>query len=198
MARSASQNLAEVADMLEAWPFTDSLWSGAGVVPFGEDVLHSPTQLVEAFTDELKTIADYMIEVMHEREGVGLAANQIGLPLRMFVHNMPRVAPQVIVNPRVIESSGTWEYSEGCLSMTVDGTHAPLVRPKFLVVECLDIKGQPLRIEADEWLSRVFQHEIDHLDGVVYAERLVGDHRKRVFKLMTGAGTPVDRLNDLT
>lgn len=197
MRRSVSQELAEIADLLGAWPHSDAGWAGAGVVPFGEEVLHSPTRDVETFNDHLKTIADYMVEVMHEREGVGLAANQIGLPLRMFVHNMPRVAPPVIVNPRIIETSGTWEYSEGCLSMTVDGTHAPLVRPKHLVVECVDVKGRPLRIEADEWLSRVFQHEIDHLDGVVYAERLVGDHRSRVFKLMTNAGTPVDQLADL-
>jgi len=198
MRRSSGPSLSEVAELLEAWSFAESRWSGAGVVPFGEAVLHSPTQPVESFDEGLKTIADYMIEVMHEREGVGLAANQIGLPIRMFVHNMPRVAPQVIVNPQIIESSGTWEYSEGCLSMTVEGTHAPLKRPKHLVVECVDIKGRPLRIEADEWLSRVFQHEIDHLDGVVYAERLRGDHRTRVFNLMKSAGAPTELLDDLT
>lgn len=196
--RSASADLGEIAELLGAQPYEETEWSGAGVVPFGDDVLHTATHLVDTFGDELKTIADYMIEVMHEREGVGLAANQIGLPLRMFVHNMPRVAPQVIVNPKVIETSGTWEYSEGCLSMTIEGTHAPLVRAKQLVVECLDIQGRPLRIEADEWLSRVFQHEIDHLDGVVYAERLEGQHRERVFKLMKSSGTPTDRLDDLT
>lgn len=195
--RSASQELAEIADLLGAWSFTESSWAGPGVVPFGEDVLHSPTQPVETFNDDLKTITDYMIEIMHEREGVGLAANQIGLPLRMFVHNMPRVAPPVIVNPRIVETSGSWQYSEGCLSMTIEGTHAPLKRPKYLVVECVDLQGRPLRIEADEWLSRVFQHEIDHLDGVVYAERLVGAHRSRVFKLMKAAGTPTERLGDL-
>ena len=193
-----SEELAEVATLISAWPFVASGWAGAGVVPFGEDVLHSPTQPVTSFTEDLTTIADYMIEVMHEREGVGLAANQIGLPLRMFVHDMPRVAPPVIVNPRIIESSGTWEHSEGCLSMTIDGTHAPLKRPKQLVVECLDLKGRPLRIEADEFLSRVFQHEIDHLDGVVYAERLTGAHRDRAFKLMRLAGVPLDKLDDLT
>jgi len=196
--RSSSSDLSEVAALLGAWPHTEAPWAGAGVVPFGENVLHSPTQQVEAFTDDLTTVSDYMIEVMHEREGVGLAANQIGLPLRMFVHNMPRVAPPVIVNPRIIDTSGTWEYSEGCLSMTIDGTHAPLVRPKHLVVECVDLRGRPMRIEADEWLSRVFQHEIDHLDGVVYAERLVSTHRSRVFKLMNAAGTPTDLLDDLT
>ncbi len=193
-----SEELAEVATLISAWPFVATGWAGAGVVPFGENVLHSPAQPVTSFTDDLATIADYMIEVMHERDGVGLAANQIGLPLRMFVHNMPRVAPPVIVNPRIIESSGTWEDSEGCLSMTIDGTHASLKRPKQLVVECLDVKGRPLRIEADEFLSRVFQHEIDHLDGVVYAERLTGANRDRVFKLMRLAGVPLDKLDDLT
>lgn len=196
--RSSGPELSEVAELLGAWSYTESAWAGAGIVPFGEAVLHSPTQPVTSFGDDLETIADYMIEVMHEREGVGLAANQIGLPLRMFVHNMPRVAPQVIVNPTIIETAGTWNYSEGCLSMTIEGTHAPLKRPKHLVIECLDLKGRPLRIEADEWLSRVFQHEIDHLDGVVYAERLQGDHRTRVFKLMTSGGAPTEHLADLT
>lgn len=196
--RSSSKDLGEVADLLGAWPFADTPWAGAGVVPFGEDVLHSPTQIVESFSDTLATIADYMVEVMHERDGIGLAANQIGLPLRMFVHNMERVAPPVIVNPVVIDSSGTWEYSEGCLSMTIDGTHAPLERPKRLTVECVDLQGRPMTIEADELLARVFQHEIDHLDGVVYAERLVGDHRQRVFKLMQAGGTPTTQLADLS
>lgn len=193
-----SEDLAEIAQLLGAWPFEPTEWAGAGVVPFGEPVLHTPTTDVTDVTDDLRTIADYMIEVMHERDGIGLAANQVGLSMRMFVHNLPRVAPAVIVNPRVIDMSGTWEYSEGCLSMTVEGTHAPLKRPKRLTVECLDIKGQPLRIEADELLARVFQHEIDHLDGNVYAERLTGAHRNRVFKLMSAAGTPTDALADLT
>lgn len=192
-----SKDLAEIAGLIEAWPFTTSAWSGKGVVPFGENVLHSPTQPIDSITDELTSVADYMIELMHEREGVGLAANQIGLPLRMFVHNMPRVAPAVIVNPRVVESSGTWEYSEGCLSMTIDGTHAPLKRPQRITVECIDIKGRPLRIEADEWLARVFQHEIDHLDGVVYAERLAGAHRERVFRLMRSAGVSTEDFGTL-
>lgn len=193
-----SEDLAEVATLIEAWPFDNSTWAGAGVVPFGEGVLHSATQPVTSFDAELATIAEYMIEVMHERDGIGLAANQIGLPLQMFVHDMPRSAPAVIVNPEIISSSGSWEYSEGCLSMTIDGTHAPLKRPKRLVVECFDIKGRPLRVEADELLSRVFQHEIDHLDGTVYAERLTGPHRKRVFNLMQSGGLPLDTLRDLT
>ena len=161
-------------------------------------MLHTPTEVVAEVTEELVTIADYMIEVMHERDGIGLAANQIGLRHRMFVHNLPRVAPAVIINPTIIESSGSWEYSEGCLSMTVEGTHAPLKRPQRITIECLDVKGRPLRIEADELLARVFQHEIDHLDGTVYAERLDGDHRSRVFALMERAGTPTKSLADLS
>lgn len=192
-----SKDLAAIADLISAWPFSTPTWSGRGVVPFGEDVLHAPTQPIDSVSDELAGIADYMIEVMHEREGVGLAANQIGLPLRMFVHNMPRVAPAVIVNPRIVESSGMWEYSEGCLSMTIDGTHAPLSRPQRITVECIDIKGRPLRIEADEWLARVFQHEIDHLNGVVYVERLTGSHRERVFRLMRSAGVSTEHFDDL-
>lgn len=191
-----SDDLTEVASLLGAWPFEPSPWAGAGVVPFGTEVLHTPTQPIENVTDDLATIADYMIEVMHERDGIGLAANQVGLPIRMFVHNVTRAAPQVIVNPRILGSVGTWDFSEGCLSMTVDGTHAPLRRPRRIVVECQDLSGTPLRIDADEMLARVFQHEIDHLDGVVYAERLDGDHRQRVFRLMADAGLDTTVLTD--
>ena len=191
-----SESISEVARLLQAWPFEPSNWAGEGVVPFGEDVLHTPTVEVDAVTDEIRVIADYMIAVMHERDGIGLAANQIGLPLRMFVHNMPRVAPPVIINPVIVERSGTWTYHEGCLSMTIDGTHAPLDRPKQLVIDCLDGRGRQVRIDADELLARVFQHEIDHLDGILYAERLSAPHRRRVFQLMERHGVPVGRLED--
>lgn len=165
-------------------PYEASEWAGAGVTPFGEEVLHQPTLPLKGIDGVVEDVARYMVEVMHARRGIGLAANQVGLPWRMFVHNLPRVAPQVIINPTIIDVDGTWEYSEACLSMTIEGTRTTMLRPKRLRIDALDLSGAQLRITADEVLARVFQHEIDHLDGLVYVQRLDGEARRRVYEIL--------------
>ena len=175
-------------------PRVDSKWSGAGVSPFGDDVLHSPTIPIEEVDDAAREVASYMVEVMAARHGIGLAANQVGLPWRMFVHNMPRVAPQVIINPTLVDVDDHWTYVEGCLSLTIEGTHEILRRPKRIVVKALDISGREVRIAADELLARVFQHEIDHLDGIVYVQRLIGKPRETVYGLMAEHGVHLTKL----
>lgn len=169
-------------------PYIASRWAGAGIVPFGDEVLHQATQPLEIISDDVIAIAGYMIEVMHARHGIGLAANQVGLPLRMFVHNLPKVAPQVIINPVVTDLADEWSYTEGCLSMTLEGTRGRAMRPRRVLVEALDISGAELRISADELLARVFLHEIDHLDGLVFAQRLAGVERDRVYSAMARGG----------
>lgn len=173
---------------LGVYPYVASEWAGAGIVPFGDEVLHQATRQVETISDEVRAIAGYMLEVMSARHGIGLAANQVGLDLRMFVHNLPKVAPQVIVNPRVVDLADEWSYTEGCLSMTLEGTRGSARRPRRVVVEALDINGAELRIAADELLARVFLHEIDHLDGLVFVQRLAGVERERVYRAMADGG----------
>ncbi len=174
--------------------YEDSRWSGAGVTPFGDVGLHSPTVAVDGIDDQVREVADYMVSVMQARHGIGLAANQVGLPWRMFVHNLPKVAPQVIINPLIVDLDESWVYSEACLSLTVEESRSEVIRPKRIVVEAVDIDGAEVRIAADEVLARVFQHEIDHLDGIVYVQRLIGDVQRRVYTLMEDAGIDTARL----
>ncbi|MGH1502323.1 MAG: peptide deformylase [Acidimicrobiales bacterium] len=193
-----SAELAALAEHFGAQPYRASPWAGHGVTPFGADVLHTPTRAVSEFDDRLRDLGDYMIEVMHERDGIGLAANQIGLDLRLFVHGLPRVVDPVIVNPRITAvHDDTWTYEEGCLSLKLDGTYRTVVRPKRIRVEAQRLDGSAITIEADELLSRVFQHEIDHLDGHVFAQRVTGDGRSTLYQLMESAGVPTERLPEL-
>jgi peptide deformylase len=174
--------------------YVASPWSGPGVTPFGNACLHSPTESVEQIDSSVELVASYMIEIMHERRGIGLAANQIGLSWRMFVHNLPTVAPQVVINPQIIDVDDVWSYSEGCLSLTIEGSRAAVRRPKRVLIEAVDLSGATMRIAADELLARVFQHEIDHLDGIVYVQRLEGQSRSHVYDLMSANGVDTSLL----
>lgn len=180
------------AAALDVWPFTESSWAGAGVVPFGEEILHRETVPVTQFDQYLSRLSAYMLDVMIARGGVGLAANQVGSSLRVFVHLHRKVAPQVVVNPRVVASSGSWPYREGCLSLKLSEAHSDLPRPQFLTVDAQTLDGESFRIECDEDVARVFQHEIDHLDGLVYVQRLRGRERRRVYAIMRANGVPVE------
>ncbi len=193
-----SAELAALAEHLGAQAYRPSPWAGHGVTPFGADVLHAPTRPVTVFDEALRDLGDYMIEVMHERDGIGLAGNQIGLDLRIFVHDLPRVVDPVIVNPRITAVyDETWTYEEGCLSLKLDGTYRTVVRPKRIRVEAQRIDGSPITIEADELLSRVFQHEIDHLDGNVFAQRVTGPDRTTLYELMDAAGVPTELIPEI-
>jgi len=136
-------------------------------------------------------LAEHMIAVMKARNGIGLAANQVGVSVRVFVHALSNAAPEVLIDPVVLHSDGTWAYSEGCLSVQIPGSRSPLVRPKVVRVRATVLDGSVVEIEADELLSRVFQHEIDHLDGIEYVQRLTGCERDRVYKVMRDAGVDV-------
>jgi peptide deformylase len=112
----------------------------------------------------LRKLADDMLETMYDAPGVGLAANQIGVQKRMFVFDInDGSGPGVIVNPVLSNHRGEWEYTEGCLS--VPDLHWPIVRFKEVRVDGLDLDRNPVSIEGDELMSRMLQHEVDHLDG---------------------------------
>lgn len=122
-----------------------------------------------------------MVQTMYDAPGVGLAANQIGVDKRLFVYDVGD-GPLSIVNPVITEARGEWDYEEGCLS--VPGLHWNIVRPKEVHLTGYDLDGRELSIEADELLARVFQHELDHLDGVLLVERLDADTRKQAMKTL--------------
>jgi peptide deformylase len=148
---------------------------------FGDPVLRTPAAEVTEIDADLVRLADDMLETMYEAPGVGLAAPQIGVQKRMFVYDVGD-GPFVVVNPRIVERSGEWTYEEGCLS--VPGLSWPIVRAAHVHLTGWDLDGRELSIEADELLARMFQHETDHLDGVLLLERLDKGQRKQAMRTL--------------
>jgi peptide deformylase len=142
---------------------------------YGDPVLRQATKEIEEIDARVAKLAEDMIETMHAAPGVGLAANQVGVQRRLFVYDIGAGA-KVIVNPRIVESSGEWTFEEGCLS--VPGLSWEIVRPNAVHLVGMDLDGNELSIEASEYEGRVFQHEVDHLDGTLLVERLDADQRR--------------------
>ena len=142
---------------------------------YGDPVLRQPAKEIDQIDGAVAKLAEDMIETMHAAPGVGLAANQVGVQRRLFVYDVGE-GPVAVVNPRILESSGEWTYQEGCLS--VPGLSWPIVRPGSIHLAGYDLDGQEISIEADELEARVFQHEMDHLDGILVVERLDEDQRR--------------------
>jgi peptide deformylase len=148
---------------------------------YGDPVLRQPTKEIEEIDASVAKLAEDMLETMYATgHGVGLAANQVGVQRRLFVYDIGG-GPVVVVNPRIVETSGEWEYEEGCLS--VPGLSWPIVRAGSVHLVGYGLDGQELSIEADELEGRVLQHEVDHLDGIVLVERL-DDERRREAKAL--------------
>ena len=148
---------------------------------YGDPVLKQPTKDVEEIDGRLARLVGDMIETMREAPGVGLAANQVGVQRRLFVYDIGD-GPQVVINPRITETSGEWTFEEGCLS--VPGLSWTIVRPNRVHLSGLDLDGKELSIEAEEYQARVFQHEVDHLDGTLLIERLDEDQRREALKVL--------------
>ncbi|MHB1509901.1 MAG: peptide deformylase [Acidimicrobiales bacterium] len=148
---------------------------------FGDPVLRQRAREVENLDGRVARLAQDMIETMHAAPGVGLAATQVGIERRLFVYDVGD-GPQTIVNPVVSEARGEWDFEEGCLS--VPGLHWNIVRPKEVHLTGFDLDGKEISIDADEYLARVFQHEIDHLDGVLLLEHLEPAERKDAMKIL--------------
>lgn len=163
---------------------------------YGDPVLHARAQEVTEFNDELRTLVQDMFETMDLAPGVGLAAPQIGVGLRLFVYSYPdeNENPRrgVVINPTLIHSPispghGDEEHdSEGCLSFP--GERFPLRRGSKVVIEGVDLDQNPVRLEAEGWFARIFQHEFDHLNGIIYVDKLPFDVRKAAFAKMTELG----------
>jgi peptide deformylase len=163
------------------------------ILKYGDQVLHVPARAVEAITADINRFIEDMIETMYAAPGIGLAAPQVGMPLRIFVvdlslgHNPEELI--VAVNPEFIERDGMQLEEEGCLS--VPGFNATVVRPQRAVMRGLDRAGTPFQREATGLLARAFQHEMDHLDGTLFVDRLRGIKRDlivRKIRKLTRAG----------
>jgi peptide deformylase len=148
---------------------------------YGDPVLRQVTSDVQNIDESIIRLVEDMIETMHEAPGVGLAASQVGVQKRIFVYDIGEGA-SVVLNGRITESSGEFTYEEGCLS--VPGLYWPITRPNHVLLEGLDLEGNGIQIEGSELLGRVFQHEIDHLDGVLLIERLDPAQYKQAMKTL--------------
>lgn len=150
---------------------------------YGDPVLKQVTKDVDEVDGTVAKLVDDMFEAMYAAPGVGLAANQVGVQRRLFVYDVGD-GPRAIINPRIVESAGEWTFEEGCLS--VPGLSWEIVRPKQVHLLGLSIEGEEVSIEADEYEARVFQHEVDHLDGTLLLERLNDDQRRDALKVLRG------------
>jgi peptide deformylase len=160
----------------------------------GDPVLRQRAAEVTTIDGRLAKLADDMIVTMYEAPGVGLAAPQVGVEKRLFVYDIGE-GPRTLINPAITESDGEWAFDEGCLS--VPGLSWEIVRPKQVLLTGIDLDGNDVAIEADEILARCFQHEIDHLDGVLLLERLDGDTRKAALKTIRELGIGPSALADV-
>lgn len=148
---------------------------------FGDPVLRKVADEVTDVDGKLVKLVDDMLETMYAEPGIGLAAPQVGVQRRLFVYDIGD-GPETLINPIISESSGEWVYEEGCLS--VPGLFWEIVRPKEIHITGYDLDGNEVSLEADELLSRLFQHELDHLDGVMLIDHLDTDTRKAALKLL--------------
>jgi len=148
---------------------------------YGDPVLTQRANEVEEIDGRLARLVEDMVDTMYEAPGTGLAANQVGVQRRVFVYDVGD-GPRTVINPRIVETSGEWTYEEGCLS--VPGLSWPIVRPDRVHLVGLDLDGNECSIEADTLEGRVFQHELDHLDGILLVERLDEDQRKEARRLL--------------
>ncbi|GHE13565.1 peptide deformylase [Klenkia taihuensis] len=150
----------------------------------GDPVLRTPCDPVRAFDASLAALVRDLEETVDHPGRAGLAANQIGVSLRVFSYNVDdRIGH--LVNPVIVErSEETQDGDEGCLS--VPGLYAPTVRAMWCAAEGFDVHGEPLRLEGEGLMARCLQHEVDHLDGTVFLDRLTGDARKAALRALRG------------
>ena len=155
---------------------------------WGDPVMHAPCRPVDTFDDELASLVADMVATMYAADGVGLAANQVGLDLRLFVFDCTDDEEVrhcgVVCNPQIVVPEGRDrvldESDEGCLSLP--GAFAPLARPEFASVTGFDEQGRPVEYSGSGVVARCLQHETDHVNGVVFGDRLSGRIRKKLYK----------------
>lgn len=139
----------------------------------GDDILNKTCKEITEMTPRLRDLIEDMIDTMYEANGVGLAAPQVGVLKRVVVIDTTGEGPYVFINPRIVESSGEQTGQEGCLS--VPGKSGEVTRPNYVKAVALDIDMKPFEVEATELFARAICHELDHLDGHLYVEKVTGE-----------------------
>ncbi|MHB2152896.1 peptide deformylase [Caldithrix abyssi] len=140
----------------------------------GDPVLRKVAEPITEFDDKLKNFAEDLIDVMHVEDGIGLAAPQIGISRQIIAVDASELVenefPRVFVNPQILEASGEWVVEEGCLS--IPGVREEVTRPETILLKFQDVEGESFTQEFSGWLSRILQHEIDHLNGILFVDRI--------------------------
>ena len=143
---------------------------------FGDPVLKTQAAAVGEIDGKVARLVDDMFDTLYKSEsGLALAAPQIGVQKQIVVWDVDD-EPMALINPQVVESSGEWVFDEGCLS--IPGLYVEMLRPNQVLVRGFTVDGDEIEIEADELMGRMFQHEIDHLNGVLMFDRMEADQRK--------------------
>ena len=159
---------------------------------YPDDILRKKAVPVKKIGKEEKALAYDMIETMRCSQGVGLAAPQVGIGKRIIVvedvdNNR---SPLVLINPVIVRKKGRSRFCEGCLS--VPGMTSDVVRPEFISMEAVTLEGKDIKIDAKGLLARIIQHEIDHLDGVLFIDRIGFLKRKRIMKKISSSKVCVE------
>ena len=139
----------------------------------GDPILEKVCKEVKEVTPRTQELIDDMLETMYDANGVGLAAPQVGILKRIVVIDVTGEDPIVLINPRILETSGEQTGGEGCLSLP--GESGTVTRPNYVKVRAYDRNMKPFEMEGTELLARAFCHEIDHLDGHMYVEKVEGE-----------------------
>jgi peptide deformylase len=154
------------------------------ILKYGDQILHEVAKPVDSISSDVSSVIADMIDTMYAAPGIGLAAPQIGVPLRIFVVDISLGRDPngliVMVNPEFVSREGMQLEEEGCLS--VPGFNATVVRPERAIVKGLDRTGAEQQREGDGLLARAFQHEMDHLDGMLFVDRLRGIKRDLIVR----------------
>lgn len=165
---------------------------------FGDPVLASQAAAVTDIDGKVVRIVEEMFDTLYDSDsGIGLAAPQVGIQRQIFVWDMDD-EPMVILNPTIAESDGEWVYDEGCLS--IPGLYVEMTRPKTVLMKGIDMNGNEISLEADELEARLFQHELDHLNGVLMFDRMQPEQRKQAiaeYKKLSEQASPVGEIKRL-
>jgi peptide deformylase len=158
------------------------------LITYPHPTLRHRSKPIMRVDSQLKELIDEMFEIMYEFRGVGLAANQVNLPIRMFIANPSgdqEEGPELVfINPVINKAKGSAEAEEGCLSLP--GVNAQVKRNKSLQINAYDMQGAEINAEVDGFLARIIQHEIDHLDGVLFIDRLTDELRRPIADQIAG------------
>jgi len=158
---------------------------------YGDPILRRKTMHVQEVTPEFRRLISDMVETMFHQVGIGLAAPQVGIPYRLLVMDDGKGGARALVNPVITQRSGSVVDEEGCLSLP--GIYADVERSKSVTIEATDEDEQPINIEATGMQARVIQHEMDHLDGILFIDHLSPVARDRIKQKIQKHGFPKER-----